>query len=132
MRTRSTLVAALAAVSSCGAAAITHVYDQAPLLVHASTGRNVSLELFAELEELARLVDISYCVGAPGLGVSKPFSCLSRCADFPEFELVDTWNTGILLSDSCGYIALDHIKQRIIVASNSCCQYFELTSTIAG
>ena len=110
----SIFLTAAATVSSCGAAAVS--LDQAPLLVHASTGRNVSLELFAELEELARLVDISYCVGALGLGVSKPFSCVSRCAEFPDYELVTTWNTGVLLSDSCGYIALDHTNHRIIAA----------------
>ncbi|SMQ52311.1 unnamed protein product [Zymoseptoria tritici ST99CH_1A5] len=88
---------------------------QSPLLQH-STGRSVSVALFSELEELARIVDISYCVGLISAGISKPFSCLSRCSDFPQFELVTTWNTGPLLSDSCGYIALDHGKQRIIVA----------------
>lgn len=49
--------------------------------------KNVSLKLFMELEELARLVDISYCVG--NTGVWKPFRCASRCDDFPGFELVD-------------------------------------------
>lgn len=90
--------------------------QQTPLLRHANTNRNVSLELFTELEELARIVDISYCVGLTSLGITKPFGCLSRCSDFPQFELVTTWNTGPLLSDSCGYIALDHGKNRIIVA----------------
>jgi hypothetical protein len=80
---------------------------------------NVSLQLFAELEELSRIVDISYCVGTTG--ISKPFQCASRCNQFPNFELVDTFNTGPLMSDSCGYIALDHStrrlgKGRIIVA----------------
>jgi hypothetical protein len=72
---------------------------------------NVSLKLFAELEELSRIVDISYCVGTTG--ISKPFKCASRCNDFPEFELVDTFNTGPLMSDSCGYIVLDHGKTRV-------------------
>lgn len=70
---------------------------------------NVSIQLFAELEELSRVVDISYCVGSTG--ISKPFSCASRCSEFPDFELVDTFNTGPLMSDSCGYIALDHSKR---------------------
>ncbi|KAI9759416.1 MAG: hypothetical protein M4579_002330 [Chaenotheca gracillima] len=76
----------------------------------------VSLELFTELEELARLVDISYCVGTGG--ITKPFECASRCTDFPEFELVETWETGRLLSDSCGYIVLSHPPSppRIILA----------------
>lgn len=90
---------------------------QAPFIRHATPdGRNVSVALFTELEELARIVDISYCVGSTSFGISKPFTCLSRCADFPQFELVTTWNTGPLLSDSCGYIALDHSKTRILVA----------------
>lgn len=89
---------------------------QAPILQHARTNRDLSVELFTELEELARIVDISYCVGLTSFGISKPFRCLSRCSEFPNFELVTTWNTGPLLSDSCGYIALDHGKQRVIVA----------------
>lgn len=90
--------------------------DQAPLLHHASNNRTVSAQLFSELEEFARIVDISYCVGIGGFGIRKPFSCLSRCSDFPAFELVTTWNTGPLLADSSGYIAVDHGKQRIVVA----------------
>jgi hypothetical protein len=93
-----------------------HVQEQVPLLNHALTHHPVSPALFSNLEELARIVDITYCVGLTGLGISKPFSCLSRCKDFPEFELISTWNTGPLLSDSCGYIALDHGKKRVIVA----------------
>ena len=55
---------------------------------HAPNNRTVSLQLFAELEELSRIVDISYCVGDLGLGIKKPFSCPSRCKDFENFELV--------------------------------------------
>ncbi|KAK4964876.1 hypothetical protein LTR66_012222 [Elasticomyces elasticus] len=93
---------------------------QIPLLRHADN-RTVSAKLFAELEELARVVDISYCIGLTGLGIAKPFQCLSRCSDFPNFELVkrwQAWNTGPLMSDSCGYIALSHSPSppRIIVA----------------
>lgn len=66
----------------------------------------ISTPLFADLERLSRVVNISYCVG--NTGVRKPFECLSRCNDFPELSLVTTWNTGLLLSDSCGYIAIDH------------------------
>lgn len=66
----------------------------------------VSIPFFASLERMARLVDIAYCVGTTG--ISKPFSCASRCRDFPTLHLVKTWNTGILMSDSCGYIAVDH------------------------
>ncbi|CAD0084162.1 unnamed protein product, partial [Aureobasidium vineae] len=85
---------------------------QVPLLRHAADNRTVSPELFSDLEELARIVDISYCVGLTGIGISKPFKCLSRCSEFPDFELVK------LMSDSCGYIALSHSQAtpRIIVA----------------
>lgn len=48
--------------------------------------RPVSNELYDSLEELSRLVDISYCVGTSG--VQKPFQCLSHCAEFPNLELV--------------------------------------------
>lgn len=68
--------------------------------------RSISADLFSSLERLARLVDIAYCVGTSG--VSPPFSCASRCKDFPNFELASTWNTGVLMSDSCGYVAVDH------------------------
>ncbi|KAH8675990.1 lipase [Xylariales sp. PMI_506] len=66
----------------------------------------ISLPFFATLERLSRLVDIAYCVGTTGL--SRPFDCASRCKDFPNLDLVTTWNTGILMSDSCGYIAVDN------------------------
>jgi hypothetical protein len=52
------------------------------------TNRAVSTALYVELEELARVVDITYCVGAVGLGVHKPFECPNRCSDFENFELV--------------------------------------------
>ncbi|KAG5929725.1 hypothetical protein E4U42_004884 [Claviceps africana] len=70
------------------------------------SGSGISTPLFGELERLARLVDVSYCVG--NTGVRKPFACLSWCKEFPEMALETTWNTGFLLGDSCGYIALDH------------------------
>lgn len=66
----------------------------------------ISVPFFSELERLARIVDISYCVG--NTGVSKPFNCVSRCNEFPTLSLVNSWNTGLLMSDSCGYIAIDH------------------------
>lgn len=47
---------------------------------------HVSTELFNSLEELSRIVDISYCVGTTG--VQQPFQCLSRCIEFPDLELV--------------------------------------------
>jgi triacylglycerol lipase len=49
--------------------------------------RPVSNDLFNSLEELSRLVDISYCVGTTG--VKKPFQCLSHCAEFPNLELIE-------------------------------------------
>lgn len=75
------------------------------------TSNGVSLSFFATLERLSRLVDIAYCIGTTG--VRKPFECVSRCNDFPSLELINSWNTGPLLSDSCGYIAVDHgVSQR--------------------
>lgn len=65
----------------------------------------VSTAFFSSLERAARLVDIAYCVGTTG--ISPPFSCASRCKEFPSLHLIRTWNTGVLLSDSCGYIAVD-------------------------
>ncbi|PKS06410.1 hypothetical protein jhhlp_007158 [Lomentospora prolificans] len=66
----------------------------------------IPIPLFASLERMSRLVDIAYCVGTSG--VSKPFSCVSRCKDFPSLTLIRTFSTGVLLGDSCGYIAVDH------------------------
>ncbi|KAL7629435.1 hypothetical protein AAE478_000955 [Parahypoxylon ruwenzoriense] len=71
-----------------------------------STPDHISPGLFASLERLSRLVDITYCVGTTG--ITPPFTCASRCKDFPTLDLVTTWNTGPLMSDSCGYIAVDH------------------------
>ncbi|KAG8525457.1 uncharacterized protein KY384_009101 [Bacidia gigantensis] len=79
----------------------------------ASVGhREVSTELFNELEEFSRIIDISYCVGSTSAGIQKPFECASRCSDFEHFELVT------LLSDSCGYVALSHAptSRRILLA----------------
>ena len=83
---------------------------QQPLRHDNSRATSIPTSLFAELERLARLVDISYCIGTTG--ISKPFDCVSRCNEFPTLSLVKAWNTGILLSDSCGYIAIDHGEKR--------------------
>lgn len=96
-----------------------HQLPLGPAKAEPNNHGNLSIKLFAELEELSRIVDISYCVGMTG--ISKPFQCASRCNEFPDFELVDIFNTGPLMSDSCGYIALDHNtkyngKGRVIVA----------------
>jgi hypothetical protein len=105
---------ALTSTSTCNP-----VNSQQPFGAFTGSDRNLSIKLFAELEELSRIVDISYCVGLTG--IFKPFQCASRCAEFPDFELVDTFNTGPLMSDSCGYIVLDHSRKhggkgRLIVA----------------
>ncbi|EXJ96312.1 hypothetical protein A1O1_01438 [Capronia coronata CBS 617.96] len=90
--------------------------------------RAISRRTFESLEELARIVDISYCVGTTG--IQKPFKCLSRCSDFEGFELVTTWNTGPLLSDSCGYVAVSHppFAKRVIVAFRGT---YSIANTIA-
>lgn len=59
--------------------------------------RYISESLFVELEELARIVDISYCVGLTGTGIQKPFQCASRCHEFPDFELV---TVGLIMNES--------------------------------
>lgn len=97
-----------------------------PTILH--NGAPVSETLFESLEELARIVDISYCVGSTG--IQKPFKCLSRCSNFEGFELVTTWNTGPLLSDSCGYIAISHepYEKRVLVAFRGT---YSIANTIA-
>ncbi|KAF1815954.1 alpha/beta-hydrolase [Eremomyces bilateralis CBS 781.70] len=95
------------------------------------TNSPISISLFSELEELARLVDIAYCVGSLGLGVQKPFRCVSRCHDFPHMSLVATWHTGPFLSDSCGYIAVEKNPSgppRVIVAFRGT---YSIANTIA-
>lgn len=96
---------------------------------HTSSHHDISAKLFADLEELSRIVDISYCVGLTGIGIQKPFQCASRCHEFPGFELATTWNTGPFFSDSCGYIALSHPPSapRIIVAFRGT---YSITNTI--
>lgn len=70
-----------------------------------ASSSSISTTLFADLERLSRLVDVSYCIGSTG--VRKPFDCLSRCKEFPGLSLQTTWSTGPLMGDSCGYIAVD-------------------------
>ena len=94
-----------------------------------ATAKAISVAFFVALERLARLVDIAYCIGTTG--VHKPFSCASRCKDFPGLSLVNTWNTGVLLSDSCGYIAVDEGEEdsdgAIIVAFRGT---YSITNTV--
>ncbi|OAA64442.1 extracellular triacylglycerol lipase [Niveomyces insectorum RCEF 264] len=82
----------------------------------AATVQGIPVPLFASLERYARLVDIAYCVGTAGIGIAPPFSCVSRCREFPELRLVTTWNTGVLLQDSCGYVAVDDAAREVVVA----------------
>ena len=110
----------LLCLSLCLLSALAIPALQAPLTGAslATSNQNISAELFNDLEELSRIVDISYCVGVTGTGIQKPFLCASRCQDFDSFELVTTWNTGPFMSDSCGYVVLSHPPSplRIIVA----------------
>ncbi|CAK7205053.1 hypothetical protein SEUCBS139899_007817 [Sporothrix eucalyptigena] len=76
----------------------------------------IPVPLFLSLERYARLVDIAYCVGIAGSGISRPFSCVSRCADFPEVRLISTFSTGYFKHDSRGFIAVDDSAREIIVA----------------
>lgn len=106
-------------LSTLAISCLAHDDLQAPLTDESpASNSHITPELYAELEELSRIVDISYCVGTANTGISKPFNCLSRCAGFPSFELITTWNTGALFTDSCGYVALSHepAVPRIIVA----------------
>ncbi|KAK6362772.1 hypothetical protein TWF730_000227 [Orbilia blumenaviensis] len=79
---------------------------------------HISPSLFNDFEELSRIVDITYCIGTPSPGIQPPFICPSHCSQFPSFQLVQSWNTGPLMSDSCGYIALSHppARKRVVVA----------------
>lgn len=108
MRVKADIIISISLLYSAVAASV------AKYPLSAAQSRNITLGLFTELEELARIVDISYCVGTSG--IQEPFQCLSRCSSFPDFNLVTTWNTGPLLSDSCGYIATSESPPRIIVA----------------
>lgn len=81
----ASLITTFLAVS--GTAAASHAEEPPQNVLTADESGNISVKLFMELEELARLVDISYCVG--NTGVWKPFRCASRCDDFSGYELVD-------------------------------------------
>ncbi|RFU72394.1 triacylglycerol lipase [Trichoderma arundinaceum] len=84
-----------------------YINQQEPLGAKEPTSiSSIPVSLFASLERLARLVDVSYCLGTSG--IRKPFECISRCNEFPDLTLATTWSTGILFGDSCGFIAVDH------------------------
>lgn len=114
MRLLSSLIALLALepASLAGSSAEPHPGPQQRPISSPSSddgyarASSVSTAFFASLERFARLVDITYCVGTTG--ISPPFSCASRCKEFPDLRLASTWNTGVLMSDSCGYVAVDH------------------------
>lgn len=86
-------------------------HQQEPLGTQTPTSAaGIPVSLFASLERLSRLVDVSYCLGTSG--IRKPFECISRCNEFPEMTLAATWSTGILFSDNCGFIAVDNGSER--------------------
>ncbi|KAL7824158.1 Alpha/Beta hydrolase protein [Trichoderma gracile] len=103
-RFRLLLLVQLAAVFFVEAA---YIGNQAPLGTkdEPPAVSGISVSLFASLERLARLVDVSYCLG--NSGIRKPFECISRCDEFPNMTLVNTWSTGFLFGDNCGFIAVD-------------------------
>lgn len=84
----SRLALALSAIAVTPYVALASPTSQVPLSAGLSSAhdRQISSKLFAELEELSRIVDISYCVGSTG--IQKPFQCASRCQDFDGFDLV--------------------------------------------
>ncbi|PSS27720.1 hypothetical protein M430DRAFT_157952 [Amorphotheca resinae ATCC 22711] len=71
--------------------------------------------LFTALPRLAALVDISYCITPALSGLTPPFHCASHCSQFPLVQLIDTFHTGPLSTDSCGYIAVDHGERALLV-----------------
>jgi hypothetical protein len=72
---------------SCSAVRRNHIGSRSPQQREASQhDKQISQTLFDDLQELARLVDISYCVGSTGL--REPFECLNHCKEFEGFELV--------------------------------------------
>ena len=88
----------------------------------------ISPELFDELEHLARLVDVTYCVGTPAPGVWEPFECPSRCGDFRDIELVKVSFCASLLGSPVYYqwgltpidIQYRHISLRLVRLHCSC------------
>ena len=82
--------------------ALGSILPQLPLKEDDKPRRHVSKQVFDELEELARIVDISYCVGSLGTGISKPFECAGRCSDFENFELI---KVSLLINSSCKHVA---------------------------
>lgn len=48
--------------------------------------RRISSDLYDALNELAHILDVSYCIG--NTGIQRPFQCLSHCRELKGFELV--------------------------------------------
>lgn len=92
-----------------------------PISDNNTNNHAISPGLFTVLEELARVTDIAYCVG-PASTISTPFTCASRCSDFPAFELLNTFSASsplpLLDESATGYLAYDHnpTQPRIVLA----------------
>lgn len=93
-----TSLSGFAVVTSWAWTADSFPTSQIPLFHSSGAGapHNITAKLFYELEELSRIVDISYCVGTTG--IQKPFLCASRCQDFEGFELVSVRDEQISLN----------------------------------
>lgn len=76
-------------------------YTSAFVIRHASTAQSINPQLFLELEELARIVDISYCVGFTG--IHRPFLCAGNCHDFPTFDLIEVQSWSSVASNMHSY-----------------------------
>ena len=70
-----------------------------PLPAFVDDRRTISQDVFDSLEELSRIVDVSYCVG--NSGIRKPFQCLSRCDEFQDFELIAVGWIIIIIRSGC-------------------------------
>ncbi|KAI5820808.1 Alpha/Beta hydrolase protein [Pyronema omphalodes] len=87
----------------------------------------ISPTLFSHLTSLSELVDITYCLSPPPFpaGLYAPFECLSFCSLYPSLRLLTTFHTGLALTDTTGYLALDPPNRRILLA-------FRGTYSLAG
>jgi len=110
------LITLLFSVASLGLASAVPSHSPSPSPSPTPQPTNITQDLFDEFATLSELVDIAYCVGTLNTGIDAPFTCLSYCAHFPSLTLITAWNTGLTLSDSCGYIALSPDERRIIIA----------------
>lgn len=92
-------------------------FHQIPLLPEVHRSNGISQELFKDLNDLAKIVDVTNCLQTPE-GISYPFECNSFCREFPGLKLLKQWNTKDDLADSSGYIAISHEKggEKVIIA----------------